>query len=147
VGHAQESKAVDDANTAEMAALVDTNKAIVAGNRANATTVASRNAAVVGHWNHFKPAEQTASKPLVSAFDDAHTSITTFRNETDPIKMAALEAAALAAVKARDTAKAAVPAKNPAHKAFATAITDQDAYLRSPRISSPGGRPRAPPRP
>ena len=130
VGHAQETKVLDDANTAEMAALVATNTAIVAGNRANATTVASRNAAVVGRWNHFKPAEQTASKPLVTAFDAAHTAITTFRNETDPTKMAALEAPALAAVTARDTAKAAVPAGNPAHAAFATAITDQDAYLK-----------------
>jgi hypothetical protein len=129
-GHAQETKAVDDANTAEMAALVETNKAIVAGNRANAKTVASRNAAVVGRWNHFKPAEQTASKPLVSAFDAAHDAITAFRDEADPTKMAALEATALAAVKARDTAKAAVPAKNPAHAAFAAAITDQDAYLK-----------------
>jgi hypothetical protein len=134
VGHAQETKAVGDANTAEMAALVETNKGIVAGNRANATTVASRNAAVVGRWNHFKAAEQTASKPLVSAFDAAHTAITAFRDETDPIKMAALEAAALAAVKARDTAKAAVPTGNPAHAAFATAITDQDAYLKVAQV-------------
>lgn len=132
-GHAQETKLVDDANTAEMAALVETNKAIVAGNGAGAKAVASRNTAVLGHWNHFKPADQTASKPFVDALDAAHKAIAAFRIEPDPTKMAALESPAQAAVKARDTAKAAVPAANPAHAAFATAVADQDAHLAAAR--------------
>jgi hypothetical protein len=128
--HAQASKVLDDANAAEVAAQVATNKVIGASNRANAKTVSSRNTAVVGKWNKFSAADQTASKPLVDAFDAAHTAITAFRDETDTTKMAALEAPALAAIKARDAAKAAVPAKNPAHAAFGRAITDQDAYLK-----------------
>lgn len=132
-GHAQETKLVDDANTAEMAALVETNKAIVAGNAAGANAVASRNTAVLGHWNHFKPADQTASKPFVDALDAAHKAIAAFRIEPDPTKMAALESPAQAAVKTRDTAKAAVPAANPAHAKFATAVADQDAHLMAAR--------------
>jgi hypothetical protein len=129
--HAQESKAVDDANTAEVAATVETNKAIVTSNTASAKAVASRNTAVVGHWNKFKAADQTASKPLVTALDAADTAITAFRMEKDAIKMAALEAPAQAAVKTRNTAYTAVPATNPAHTAFSPAIADQDAYLKA----------------
>ncbi|HEX4416541.1 MAG TPA: DUF4157 domain-containing protein [Kofleriaceae bacterium] len=128
--HAQESKAVDDANTAEVAATVETNKVIVASNAASAKAVASRNTAVVGHWNKLKAADQTASKPLVTALDAADTAITAFRMEKDATKMAALEAPAQAAVKTRDTVYTAVSATNPAHTAFAPAITDQDAYLK-----------------
>lgn len=128
-GHAQETKVVDDANTAEMAALVETNKAIVAGNAAGTKAVASRNTAVHGHWNHFKPADQTASKPFLDALDAANKAIGTFRIEPDPTEMAALEAPARTAVKTRDTAKAAVPAANPVHAAFTTAVADQDAHL------------------
>src|SRR5204863_7098276 len=96
--------------------------------------VASRNTAVVGpskspFWNKFKPADQAASKPLLTALDDADTAITAFRKENDATKMAALEAPALAAIATRDTAKAAVPATNPAHAAIKHAIADQDAYL------------------
>ena len=135
VAHAQATKAVDDANAAEMTATAATNKAIEAGNTASAKAVASRNTAVVGpskspFWNKFKPADQAASKPLLTALDDADTAITAFRKENDATKMAALEAPALAAIATRDTAKAAVPATNPAHAAFKQAIADQDAYLK-----------------
>jgi hypothetical protein len=116
-----------------MATLVETNKAIVAGNAAGAKAVASRNTAVLGHWNHFKPADQTASKPFVTALDAAHKAIAGFRIEPDPTKMASLESPAQAAITSRDTAKAAVPAASPAHAAFATAVADQDAHLTAAR--------------
>jgi hypothetical protein len=128
--HAVSTKPLDDANAAQMTAAVEVNKATDAGNAANKKTVASRNVAATGHWNKFKAADQKASEPLVNAFDDAHTAITAFRDEHDAAKMAPLEAPAVAAVKARDTAKAGVPAANPAHAAYAPAIVDQDAYLR-----------------
>jgi hypothetical protein len=72
--------------------------------------------------------------PLPSGYTlAANKAIAAFRIESDPIKMAALESPAQAALTARDTAKAAVPAANPAHAAFATAVTDQDAHLVAAR--------------
>jgi hypothetical protein len=139
-GHAEETKALRDAefatDTAQAAANNDTlafnaeqtttNTAVTAANAAAKTAFA----AVKG----YAPADQAAASGFLGAFNAALRAVNAYANNSTGSRFAALEAAATKAITARDAAKAKLPAANPAAADFATAITAQDAWFAQAQV-------------
>jgi hypothetical protein len=128
VGHAQERKVSADAESTYIEAQVARNRA---ADLANKHAQAALDTMTVANdaWRRMSHAKRAASKGYVDAFGAAFRAIDALRADPDLTKAAALQAAAGAAVQARNTARDALPTTSPVLTAFATALTEQDAYL------------------
>ena len=127
-GHAQEVQTSADAESAYMEAQVASK---LGGQRVDqqSTTASNSGNAARYDWNRLPAAKRTASKGFADAFRAAFRAIEAFRVADDVTAMAAAQAPARDAVKARDAAKSALPADSPALGLYASALVDQDAYL------------------
>jgi hypothetical protein len=127
-GHAFERKLAADTRSlhreAQFAARAATEKAGAESSQASNSMGSARYS-----WGSLKRSDQATSKAYVTAFQAAYQAIEDFRSETDPSKTAAAKTRAHDAVAARNTARSALPPKNPTAALFATAEADQDRYL------------------
>ena len=127
-GHAQEVAVSAAAESRYVEAQVAGNAAI---DRVNLQSSAADNAmnAARHTWLGFPAKKQTVSKGYTDAFRVAHRAIDALRLAPDVTQGALLQDAARAAVKARITARDALPSGDPTIALYASAETEQDSYL------------------
>jgi hypothetical protein len=127
-GHAVEQHERLEAKHAEFAAQGAVNQAVGATNTALATVNAASTASATT-FNGYPAAQQHASLAYFNALQRALGAINKFANETGTSAHPPSEKAAQAAITARDKAKAALPAGNPAITDWAALSAAQDTWF------------------
>jgi hypothetical protein len=130
-GHAIDSDKRRRASHAAAIATADANKAIDDFNNAADAAGHAVNAAI-RRSNTYRRPDFTAASGFIAAVRAAHAAIDAFATGAGT---AGQEKAADAAVKARDTARARLPATNPADGDFATACDLQNDWLAAARVT------------
>jgi len=134
-GHAVEEKARLDAKHAELAAEGTVKQGLTAAGAAVATVNAASTASATT-FNAYSDAQKKASNAYFRALQAAIGAINKFANETSSSAHPASEQAAQKTITARDKAKAALPAGNPAIADWAALSDAQDKWFTSAQASA-----------